>query len=300
MIKIMKRKVFNVMMALAVGMTAVLIATSCSNDNGDDGKKPFVDQQAGTFKIINQSYDDGTTGPEFIVLPGDTLKVIFTPKMEYKSLAFKINCEGLNQLNDSMFVVKKNASGSTNYTVFAAYKDETDSTTTNYSAQTGFEITIPESYVIIPYKLSLSQDLKELVTPEVTYTDADGKQHTFVVKDWIDTENSATTRFNVRYYKVGVTAKVEFRYIPKQNVSLTHDNYYLSRTFDRENATIHIPNMFVSDFYTSINISIVIGGEGTYGTPKNDVPAAIEELSKTVDVLKFSIDEMGIIEKIKE
>lgn len=296
----MRRKVFNVMMALAVGMTAVLMATSCGNDNGNDGKKPILDQQAGTFKIINQSYDDGTTGPEFIALPGDTLKVIFTPKNDYKGLAFETNCEGLNQLNDSMFVVKKNASGSTKFTVSAAYKDETDSTTTNYSAQTGFEITIPEIYVIIPYKLSLSQDLKDLVTPEVTYTDADGKQHTFILKDWIDTENSATTRFYVRYYKVGVTAKVEFRYIPKQNVSLTHDNYYLSRTFDRESATIHIPNMFVSDFYTSINISIIIGGEGTYGTSKEDIPAAIEELSRTVDVLKFSIDEMGSIEKIKE
>ena len=112
----MGRKVFNVMMALAVGMTAVLMATSCGNDNGNDGKKPILDQQAGTFKIINQSYDDGTTGPEFIALPGDTLKVIFTPKNDYKGLAFEINCEGLNQLNDSMFVVKKNASGSTKYT----------------------------------------------------------------------------------------------------------------------------------------------------------------------------------------
>ena len=48
----MKRIVINVMMALAVGMTAVLMATSCSNDNddGNDGKKPFVDQQAGTYK----------------------------------------------------------------------------------------------------------------------------------------------------------------------------------------------------------------------------------------------------------
>ena len=298
----MRKKVFNVMMALAVGMAAVLMVTSCSNDNndGNDGKKPFVDQQAGTFKIINQSYDDGTTGPEFIALPGDTLKVTFTPKNDYKSHTFKVSCEGLNQLNDSMFVVKKNASGSTDYTVSAEYKNETDSTITNYSAQTDIEITVPESYVIIPYRLTLSQDLKELVTPEVTYTDADGKQHTFIVKDWNETEYATTTRFYVRYYKVGVTTKVEFRYIPKQDVSLTRNIYFLSRTFDRESATIHIPNMVNIDIYTTINIPLIIGGDGTYGTPKEDVSTAIEELSRTVDVLKFSIDEMGHIEKIEE
>ena len=302
MIKIMKNNVFNVLMAMAVGMAAVLVVTSCSDDD-EDGveqpkKTPVTDQQAGTFKIVNQTYDDGTTGAGIIALPGDTLKVTFTPKADYKGLTFKMSCEELEQVNDSLYVVTKNASGTKKYTVSAAYQNETETTVIKYSAKTDFELTVPDSYVIIPYHLTLSQDLKELVTPEVTYYDADGKRHTFVVKAWEESEYVATTHFYVRYYKVGVTATVEFRYIPKQDVSLTRDRYYLSRQFDRGSAKIQIPKTINIDIYNAMNFSLVIGGE--IGTAKEDIPAALDELSNTVDVLKFSIDEKGRIEKIKE
>lgn len=297
----MKRKVFNVMMALAVGMAAVLMVTSCVDDDDDNveqpKKTPVTDQQAGTFKIVNQTYDDGTTGAGIIALPGDTLKVTFAPKADYKGLTFEMSCEGLNQLNDSMYVVTKNASGTNKITVSAAYQNETETTVIKYSAQADFELTVPDSYVIIPYYLTLSQDLKELVTPEVTYTDADGKRHTFVVKDWDESEYVATTKFCVRYYKLGVTATVEFRYIPEQDVSLTRDRYYLSRQFDRESAKIHIPNSIKTETYFNIGMTLFIGGDGDSGTSKEAVPAAIEELSNTVDVLKFSIDEMGNIKE---
>lgn len=330
----MKRKLFYVMTAI-VATSAMLMTSSCKSDDDTNPIAPIVDKQAGSFKVVNLSYDDGTTGTSITALPDDTLKVAFVPKEKYRNISFKVNCEGLNKLNDSMYVVKNSNSGIMKCQMTADFKQKNYSTDISYSAQDVLEIRIPESYAIIPYYLSLSQDLKELVSPEITYIDADRKKHTFVLEDETFSQPDSTTfytyrdsegrehttsnsepdegwtliekvkfanpvksRFVIRYYNVGIVAEVQFRYIPKDNVKLTRERYFLSRSFDRESANVHIPNMLVVDVYQSTGSIMYVGKNGYDGVPKEDVPAAMTELSNTTDNIKFFINENGKIDKV--
>ena len=116
-------------------------------------------------------------------IPGDTLKISFSPKQEYTNLKFKLQCEELEQINDSLYKIKLTSSGNHSYDVGAECTVSDGTSETTYSATSKLEVRIPDTWVIIPYSLSMSGDLSELVIPEITYTDTHGKSHTFRVSD---------------------------------------------------------------------------------------------------------------------
>ena len=149
----------------------------------------------------------------------------------------------------------------------------------------------------------MTDHLQELVTPEVTYTDADGNSHTFTVRDedlTMQTNDDITTyfyTFNVRYYKTGITSSVSVTYIPRPDIKLGRERYYLYHSLRTGSADVHIPGLVYVDLSTSFGISIVLGGED--GVAKNDVPAALEELKNTPDVLRLDIFKDNGIKEVK-
>ena len=296
----MKKFLHCVLVGTIFAIPCVTIMTSCSND--DDVTEQTVDERqktevtnsdAGEFKVTNISYQGTEDGLSLSALSGDTLKIIFTPKSEYSKLAFEKNYEGLEQINDSLYRVKDSRAGTHEYKLVTSGREETNDAIVNLSAKGSLKVNIPEAYVIMPYIIGMTDDLQKLVTPKVTYSDAEGKNHTFMVRDEDLTKKSYddfTTyfyTFNVRYYKIGITSSVSVTYVPRSNIQLNQERYYMYHSLRKGRADVHIPGLIYVDNSISLDISINIGGEG--GIPKGEVPAALEKLKNTPDVLRFDI-----------
>ena len=298
----MKKFFDYALVGMLFAIPCVTVMTSCSDD--DEKKKTEVnDANAGEFSVTNISYSGTEDGFSLSALKGDTLKIIFTPKAEHKGLVFQKKYEGLDQINDSLYRVKDDKAGIHDYKLQIVCQKETDTSIVNISAEATLKVNIPEAYVIIPYKIGMTDDLQGLVTPEVTYTDADGKSHTFIVRDedFIKETNDDVTSyfctFYVRYYKKGITSSVSVTYIPRQDIQLSKERYYLYHTLRTGRADVHIPSLVYLDLSTSFSISIVIGGEN--GVAKDDVPAVLEELKNNPDVLRLDIFKDNGIKEVK-
>lgn len=326
----MKTNLRKWMVAIFLPLT-VCVMSSCCDDEDDEAS--VINNNAGTFAVTNISYDDSVDRLSVKAIEIDTLKVKFTPQSDYQSENFIVECPPLKKLNDSLFVVEGLKVGDNEIMLTATCKKEKE---TLSKAET-LKISVPEKYVIMPYHLTMSKDLEELVQPEVSYTDGDGHIHTYKVStndivrpdstlvemyedvngkthlvydgegvpetDWTKVEerklaNPTYYDFNVRYYKVGISSNVTVRYLPRHNVELTRERYYLSHCLDRGSATVHIPNLLYMDSSTSFRLTIKIGGEDGIG--KDEVASALEELEKTPDVINLNIFIGNFIEEVME
>ena len=307
--------------------------SSCSSE---DEVTQTVDD-AGTFIVTNLSYDEGNDNLNVNALKGDTLKVIFSPKKDYKDLKFVLDCQELKKLNDSLFVVTDSKAGRYQHSLSAKYEAKTESTNISYSANNILTVNIPEAYVIIPYKVSISNDLLGFVDAELSYTDADGNDHTCVISDnqWVRSDSVRCQLwedakgglhfvevekdhaeegwtlveermelpyiyydFIVRYYNVGISTNVIVRYKQKESMSFDRDSYDFYHKLKRGKADVHIPNLIYIDNSFSFDLTINIGGDNLL--KKDKVKDYIDELVKTPDVIKLRIDPAdGVIKEEK-
>lgn len=307
--------------SLLLMLSAVCLLCACCDDGEKTAtKQNETDTAAGTFTFSNISYDDG--GKSVIsALSGDTIKVVFSPKQEYMNLHFALSCPGLAQLNDSLFIVKGLRSGEHEIEVSATYERETDTQKVSYSAKSSFTVDVKDSYLTVPYVLQMSEDLLQFVTPELTYTDSEGKTRTTTLAYEDFTHSDSVTysythngveayhtylpyakyRFKQRYYSLPTTTEVTVKYIPKNNADLSRNDYEFAHGIDRESATgviyrddgVHL----IMESYFSLSINIDISGSDT--KTKDDYRQYIEKLSTSPDVRKLSIDENGHIEEEK-
>lgn len=305
--------------AVIACMPLVVSMMSACSDDENENASPSVGSLAGSFSVTNISYFEDNAESPLKVLEGDTLKIMFAAEGENKGKKLTVSCQSLKKLNDSLFVAEELNTGDNTLKLQA--------TTDSASCTSDFIVDVPDAYVIMPYRISMSSDLDELVQPEVSYTDANGKTHTFMVPavdivrpdsalyerymdsegeshiilvgrdkveaGWTKVEERKMARdthydFKVRYYKVGITSSVTVRYIPRANTPLTRDRYYLSHLLDRGSAKVVVPGVIFNDNYSSWNLSVTIGGDG--GIDKADVAAALAELAQNPDVLKLNID----------
>lgn len=299
--------------SLLLMLSAVcLLCACCDDDEKTATKQNETDTAAGTFTFSNISYDDG--GKSVIsAISGDTIKVVFSPKQEYVNLHFSLACSGLTQINDSLFIVKGLRSGEHEIEVSATYG--------RYSAKSSFTVDVKDSYLTVPYVLQMSEDLLQFVTPELTYTDSEGKTRTTTLAYEDFTHSDSVTysythngveayhtylpyakyRFKQRYYSLPTTTEVTVKYIPKNNADLSRNDYEFAHGVNRESASgvIHKDGgvILVMESYFSLSINIDISGSDT--KTKDDYRQYIEKLSTSPDVRKWSINGNGHVEEEK-
>lgn len=327
---------------VTISLLLFMIFVSCSKDSdtpsniNEPEKAEKTIYNAGEFSITNLSSKENVDGSEVKLINGDTLKVVFKPKNEYKDYSFTVSCTSLNKLNDSLFVVS-NLPSNRNEVLFtsASSKVEKKDSILTYFAERKVILNIPSSYVIIPFHLEATQDLLQMTTAEITCKNGDGTQSTIVLNedDWVCRDSSTIylyvdaegkkhytaqstpedgwTKveerkfasnsyydFKVRYFQLGVDNEIIVKYIPKSLLSMERDSYSFYHSLDRSIATVVIPGVQVIDIYSSTNISINIGSD--YGVKKDDVKSYLDNLRNTQDVFKFNISNNGSITKVSQ
>ena len=279
----------NIIKQVCFAACALTISLSCSSDD-EPAKRPITDNNAGEFKVSNLSLFDKQQKGELEAINGDTLKVIFTPKSDYKDIKFELSCDQLKKYNDSLYIVNAAKAGGQQLKLTAKYLNETDNSITTYTAEKDIDITIYSESVTIPYVVSVSKDLLKFVDPEVTYESSDGEKLTFTIKDsdWLKPKNTESENydyvFNIRYTTMGVMSTVSVKYLKKANVENDKDSYFFHHELDRRSASIKIPGAIYNDIYAPINIRI--GPD----TRRDAVDSYISELSANPDVFKINVD----------
>lgn len=276
----------------------VLIAATiccCSSDDDSPAKRPIIDNNAGTFEVSNIAnllLVNKQQRRELEAINGDTLKVIFTPKSDYKNLKFELSCNQLTKYNDSLYIVNASDSGKQQFKLTAKYANETDTTITTYSAEKDIDITVYSESVTIPYIVTVSEDLLKFVTPEVTYENSDGERITFPITDteWEKPQNTDNKLysycFNIRYTKIGIISTVTVKYLKKTEAKNDKEYYFFRHRLDRKSASVNIPGLIYNDIYVPIYISIDL----TAGIHKSFVNSYISELAANPDVFKIEVD----------
>lgn len=292
--------------------------------------KSKVDSLAGSFKLKNITDSNQESSNEIIAIPGDTIQVIFEPKSEYRTngIHFVLSCSGLEPLsanNDSMYVVNRNSNyGKLQISLRAKYENKSNEGTTTLSASTISTINVQsKSYIAIPYQLQVSEDLLQFVTPEITYNDPLGNKRTYRLEndDMVHSDSvtysythngkvenqtylpNAKYSFKLRYTSLPATTEVTVRYIPKDNVEITRNDYDFQHRFDRMSASgiLYDTNgsaTIITDIYS--NFSITINPNSPKRQTEQGIRQYIETLARTPDVKQWSISTRGKIEEVKE
>ena len=258
------------------------------------------DYSSGTFEVMSLSaYETIEQSAE--VIDGDTLLIRFTPKQDYHNYSFSVSCKDLKKVNDSIFVVPRMNSGIHEVEFVASDTIGKDI----YQATKTLTLNVPKSYVIIPMKVNVSADLKPFVDVELSYTDKDGNERKYLIKEeeWIKPDIKSFYEYKTEegeieygfsvpegceiinaeayapdcYYVLNtrfldlendVTTTFSARYIPKPDIEIDKGNYTFSHSIDRMSANISIPGRIVIDNYMSISISIdIIIGESNPEEP---------------------------------
>lgn len=328
----MNGRIANLLTGLLVTSSVFVSVACCDDDKNEDTKIN------GTFTVENMSYSDKSQGASVKALEGDTLKIVFSPERMYENLTFAISCgDGLQKLNDSLYVVKELNPGENKVPLSAQCNEKTEGSSIAYSAYEELTVIVPEAYVIIPYRVAVSQDLLDLVDAEVTYTDAENERHSYMIPDksWTRSDSITYQRwkdatgkshlievgkdnieagwtfidekkylptpyyiFSVRYYKMGITSNVTVRYIPKEGITAERESYEFYHKVKEGSAIVEIPGLVYIDNSISFDLTINTGGDGKI--KKDEVNDYIGNLARTPDVIKLNIDpQNGRIKEIK-
>ena len=303
-----------------------IIGSSTPTNSSTSGKpETMKDSDAGSFVITNLSANEEVKGGSYNCFAGDTLKVDFLPKQQYKSLSFTINTSNLIKLSGNLFLVP-DLKTSIN-PVISISKNVTFQATNEknslYAEKTvPFFTYVPEADV--SYTLIVSPDLLQFVNVELEYTTDNGtvQSKTLSDKDWIrDTSyiyvftndvgheihssnkdphegHSLTdsipvydTYFDldIHYGKLDSDHKVTARYTPKMGVEPMTDTYKFWHNLMWGPATIAGASI--------THISLDIGGSSNIN--RQDVASYLEKLSATPDVVSLHLNkrERKITEK---
>lgn len=247
---IMKRRIVY---KCAMYFLLSLMLVSCK-DRDEDPVPPVVnnpvppveDSDAGIFKLL-----DTSTGSELQVgknnciylYVGDTIKVLFEYKSEYKDFNFTFESEQLNKVGDDLFVVPSNlASAEAHSTVIitvgepgkpvvisASCTTVKDNVEYKLSAKRDFRVFaygIPES-ILVNYYLNVSPELLQFVTPAITCPNENGSSSTsYVLKDedWEKTEKE--------HYVVYKNEENKYKYVNVSKGETPEEGWTMIEEFD--------------------------------------------------------------------
>jgi len=317
-----QKAVFFAMASLAI---VCICSSGCQKDDDDMSnvkKVTIQDDRAGTFHLYNLSTNNEIVGESGYVITGDELKFEFIPNKEYAHFDFQTSYsikQGSKERNiDSPYI---SGADEDDIIVMKATCDKQSSDTTYHlSAIRTFKIRKPQYYSSLSYYLGISPDLQPFVTPEITYSDDAGNQHTQLLTDDLfeqpkSFEMDGTTywgdyswRKTIQYFKWGIDCGMSVRYIPKSDVALTKEAYEfdqgLSVTSGSSNG--EGPNgelVFKTFQWISLSVTINIGADKTTDDgliKKEFVQEYIDKLVSTPQHVKLHISEDGNITKIEE
>lgn len=314
-------------------MTFLLVMACCHDDdeentavNNDDQRVKTVDVN-GTFTITNICTGESVKSA-MKLFDKDTLRIVFQPEGEFKDQPFTITCEDLKSIGESLFVLKSQSLSPDSLLITATCQSDKTK-----RAESIIGISVSHAYAVVPFWLQASQDLLLLSTAQVTYTDADGQEHTFDITDddWVRPDSitmyvfkdgndyeqvtydkaeglekgwtlveeeklgpNATYTFDVRYYHLGIDASVIVTYNRKEKGAASADSYYLYHSIDRKSADITVPNGLVNDIYTSTNIDLT-----DHDVPKAEIDDYFVKLQSNPDIFKLNISGTGKIMQLK-
>lgn len=280
--------------------------------------------QYGKFTVTNACTGEDLNASANNMFDKDTLRIVFQPEEKYKDTLFTISCDDLKSIGDSLFVLKNRTSSPDSLLITATC--QSDST---LRAESKIGISVSHAYAVVPFWLQASQDLLLLSTAQVTYTDADGHEHTFDIsdEDWVRPDSitlylfrdnngyeqlisdkaegegkgwtlieeeklgpNATYTFDVRYYHLGIGACVSVTYKHKENVVTSVDTYYLYHSLDRKSADITVPNGIVVDIYNPTNIDLT-----NHDVSQAELNDYFSKLQSNPDIINLSISSTGDI-----
>lgn len=326
----MKTNLFKLMSTALVAFAVAMVFTSCDDDDKPEPIKYTTSFTDGTFEITNLSAYE-PVGNTAVVICHDTLLIKFYPKQDYENSTFTISCPELEKVNDSIFVVPNLKTGENQITLEAA--DTIDNININIinKSEQVITLTIPESYMIIPLLVSVSADLKPFIDVELSYTNIEGKEQKYLIKEeeWIKPDSVTLYKYETADGKISyaytvpegakileeerhapnphfsldtrfldlkndVTTTFTARYIPKHDIELSREKYSFTHNIDRKSARVSIPGKIVIDAYTAINIDLT-----DHTVLKENVAAYLEELASKPDVKKFKLSTSGDIDSVR-
>ncbi len=257
--------------------------------------KKVFDSEAGSFKITNLSTGEEINGHSYQCFAGDTLEVLFTPKKEYEFVPFEIEGGYFKKISDNLFVVPdlKTSVGngiSVGKTVDfqTVYNNNKDSI---LMCKHEFSMITYVEEADVTYTLNLTRDLLQFVTATLSYTDDNGRELSFTLKneDWTtetfedDGKSVEMTyyKFPLHYTKLDRDFIVKASYSIIENVALTKDSYDFGHRLKWGPANV------AGASYTNISIDINVGGDSM--VKAEDVAKYLEQLTNEPDVVKVHI-----------
>ena len=189
---------------LYIGVLTITL-TACHEDEVvTSGPNPVVtpdptpepekvnDEDAGVFTLVNVTRGEAISDANTTVYQGDTIKITFTPKTEYKNLEFEFTPSSLKEQEDGslLYIVPLQNKSDANdagivpleLSVVASYNKGDDTHEYNLKANHTANLAVG-TYVRIVYDFSITPDMKDFVTPEFSYTDDEGNTHTVAVSE---------------------------------------------------------------------------------------------------------------------
>lgn len=293
---------------------------------------------AGTFELYNLSTLDGQNlitkginisiglGPTYDLYGGDTIKIRFTPKREYRQHTFDIVCKGLDKINDSIYVVPRIIQEDNHLLVTMSASCQIRKSTTIYNISASNSKTLsymPDFVFDVRFELEMSDDLLKFARPKLTYTDASGNEITLILNEtdftketihaalYKDSEGWSHVIYDdkqpdpewtlveerdvfMTYYpfaskftKRDTELKVHVKYLPIENISLTQDRYQFEHDL-----------RWYADGYVNVYIPISITIDGSETDKVNRAQAYLNSLFASSDSLKLKIDNTGTIKSV--
>ena len=296
----------------------VALFTACSSS--DSKEEPVTDHNAGEFKIINTSrgnkvLEDGSVE----IYKGDVLKIQFSPKYKKNFTTDYSVYVGRNKvaIENNEFII---STGDTEYTFnLSATYDEGE---THLSASQ--TITIKQKYkVTVPYVLYITEDLKDLVKVNVSYSNEAAKTYpmedlpgytfeshsniftyedegftyytfnqpeaeSYAIHDGPKTVNTVPMLvLEIPYYRFSIDTEIILTY--QQKADVEERDYNIGREFQRKKASIVSPVEGVNDKDWKYSLPMFTGSKMTASQTRD----YISRISREQDVIKLHIDADG-------
>lgn len=149
------------------------------------------------------------------------------------------------------------------------------------------------------YNLRCSHDLLKFVTPEITYTDANGvEMKEILTPEFYTDSDSLYTYFrrDVTYDHFNVTGKISVKYVPNaQTEDTTGKEYYFKHKVSITHPyAYHKKDPIIDKSDIDFDVTINFGKTTTSG---EDVASYIEELAQTTEEKTCFIDADGNIHR---
>lgn len=223
---------------------------------------------------------------------GDTLEVLFKPKEEYESVHFEIKGGYFQKISDNLFVVPdlKTSVGSgisIGKTVdFQTVYNNNDSI---LGCKREFSLITFVEEADVTYTLYVTRDLLQFMTATLSYTDDNGRELSFTLKDedWTTEtfedggEELIYYRFPMHYTKLDRDFSVKASYSINESVPPTKESY------DFEHGLMWGAAVVAGAPHTNISIDINVGGDGM--VKAEDVANYLEQMANNPDVIKVHI-----------